>query len=44
MEGVVTAIIVVLALGGVGIVINQLLRLRSWLKNSPPSPDPPDET
>jgi hypothetical protein len=43
MEGVTTAIIVVtLVLLGLGIVINELFRLRTWLKNSPP-PEPPDE-
>jgi hypothetical protein len=40
----VTAVIVVTVLGllGLGIVINQLLRLKGWLKNSPPLP-PPEE-
>jgi hypothetical protein len=40
-----TAIVVMLALLAVGIVIDQLFRLRKWLKNSPPSRDirePPD--
>ncbi len=45
---VTTAIIVaVLVLLGLGIVINGLLRLREWLKNSPsiPNPDlPPEDT
>ncbi|WP_188112914.1 hypothetical protein [Mycobacterium simiae] len=38
--GYVTAVIVVtLAIVGIGIVINELLRLRSWLKSSPPHGD-----
>jgi hypothetical protein len=43
---VVVAIVVVLMLLGVGIVTNQLLRLRKWLKNAPTTPDeePPDQT
>lgn len=48
MDYVTTAIVVtVLALVGLGIVINELLRLRTWLKNSPTPPpegedaDPP---
>jgi uncharacterized membrane protein YcjF (UPF0283 family) len=37
MEYVTTAIVVtVLVLLGIGIVINELLRLKRWLKNSPP--------
>jgi hypothetical protein len=42
-----TAIVVTLTLVGLGIVINQLLRLRKWLKNSPPDgqvPKPPERT
>jgi hypothetical protein len=35
------AIVVVSVLLGVGIVVNQLLRLREWLKKPPP--DTPDE-
>ncbi|MDT5350097.1 MAG: hypothetical protein QOH91_3384 [Mycobacterium sp.] len=43
MENVTTAIIVVtLVLLALGIVINQLFRLKDWLKNSPPVV-PPDE-
>ncbi|VBA43810.1 hypothetical protein LAUMK136_05293 [Mycobacterium attenuatum] len=39
MDYVTTAIVVtVLALVGLGIVINELLRLRTWLKNSPTPP------
>ena len=41
-----TAIVVtLLVLAGVGIVINQLLRLRKWLKRPPTSgvPEHPDE-
>ena len=41
MEFMTTVIVVtVLGLLGLGIVINQLLRLKSWLKNSPPLPPP----
>ncbi|OBA58714.1 hypothetical protein A5647_19855 [Mycobacterium sp. 1100029.7] len=42
---VVVAIVVVLMLLGLGIVINQLLRLRKYLNESPPGVDvaePPD--
>jgi hypothetical protein len=42
-SGVVIGIVVVLILLGVGIVINQLLRLKQWLKNSPSDPDPDPE-
>jgi hypothetical protein len=43
MEDVTTAIIVVtLVLLGLGIVINELFRLRRWLKNAP-AVKPPDE-
>jgi hypothetical protein len=43
MECVTTAIVVTLVLLlGIGIVVNQLLRLKRWLKNSPPNA-PPDE-
>ncbi|HTQ16904.1 hypothetical protein [Mycobacterium sp.] len=39
-----TAIIVVIVvLLALGIVINQLFRLRDWLKNSPPLPPPTDD-
>ncbi|AGZ51174.1 hypothetical protein I545_4076 [Mycobacterium kansasii 662] len=45
MEYVTTAIVVtVLALVGLGIVINELLRLRTWLKNSPAPPPEGDDT
>jgi uncharacterized membrane protein YcjF (UPF0283 family) len=38
MEYMTTAIVVsVLVLLGLGIVINELLRLRKWLKNSSPT-------
>lgn len=40
-----TAILVILTLVGVGIVIDQLFRLRTWLKKPPSSPEvrePPD--
>jgi hypothetical protein len=41
MELMTTVIVVtVLGLLGLGIVINQLLRLKGWLKNSPPLPPP----
>lgn len=37
------AIVVVLMLLGIGIVVNQLLRLRKYLGDSPaPPPEPPD--
>jgi hypothetical protein len=39
------AIVVMLALVGVGIVINELSRLRKWLKKPPPrreDEEPPD--
>jgi hypothetical protein len=42
-SGVVIGIVVVLILLGVGIVINQLFRLKQWLKNSPSDPDPDPE-
>jgi hypothetical protein len=41
-SGVVIGIVVVLILLGVGIVINQLFRLKQWLKNSPSDPEPPE--
>ena len=44
MDNVTTAIVVTtLALLGIGIVVNELLRLKRWLKNSPPiqPADPP---
>ncbi|KZS54796.1 hypothetical protein A4G26_18195 [Mycobacterium kansasii] len=45
MEYVTTAIVVtVLVLVGIGIVINELLRLRAWLKNSPIPPSEGDDT
>jgi hypothetical protein len=40
MEFMGTAILVALMVLGIGIVINQLLRLRTWLKNSPPGAAP----
>jgi hypothetical protein len=39
-------IIAVVVLLGVGLVASQLLRMKDWLKNSPPLPpptEPPDE-
>jgi hypothetical protein len=39
---VTAAIVVVLTLLGVGIVIDQLFRLRNWLNKPPPSPDDHD--
>jgi hypothetical protein len=39
------AIVVVLMLLGIGIVVDQLLRLKKWLQKSPPGQDvqePPD--
>jgi hypothetical protein len=41
---VVVAIVVVLMLLGLGIVINQLLRLRDYLKESPPGQPPGADT
>ena len=47
MECVTTAIVVTLVLLlGIGIVVNELLRLRKWLKNPPKSEkaaEPPDQ-
>jgi hypothetical protein len=45
IEDVSAAIVVVLILVGIGIVVDQLLRLRKWLQKSPPGQDvqePPD--
>lgn len=45
IEDVSTAIVVVLILLGIGIVVDQLLRLRRWLQKPPPGRDaqePPD--
>lgn len=40
-----TAVVVgVLALLGVGIVTNQLFRLKAWLKKPPPHVEPSDES
>lgn len=41
-SAVVIGIVVVLMLLGIGIVINQLLRLKKWLKDSPPGSEPPE--
>jgi hypothetical protein len=41
-SAVVIGIVVVLILLGIGTVINQLLRLKQWLKDSPPEPEPPE--
>jgi hypothetical protein len=41
-SAVVIGIVVVLTLLGIGIVTNQLLRLKKWLKDSPPDPEPPE--
>ncbi len=47
MEFVSTATVVVIVAGlmllGIGMVANQLLRLRSYLKNSPPAQTPGEE-
>jgi hypothetical protein len=43
---IVVAIVAVVILLGIGMVVNQLLRLRKWLNNSPtsaPSPEEPPE-
>ncbi len=43
MDYVTTAIVMTtLGLLGIGIVVNELLRLKRWLKNSPPS-EPADD-
>jgi hypothetical protein len=45
IEDVSAVIVVVLMLLGIGIVIDQLLRLRKWLQKPPPGQDvqkPPD--
>lgn len=41
MECVTTAVVVTLTLLGIGIVIDRLFWLRKWLKNAPPSGEPP---
>lgn len=38
-----TAIVIVVALMGVGLVASQLIRLKDWLKKAPP-PAKPDDT
>ena len=38
MDGVTTVIVIVLALLALGIVIDQLFRLRNWLNQAPPQP------
>lgn len=46
MRKMTITIIVLLALAGVGIVIDRLLWLRRWLNTPPPGhhlPEPPDE-
>lgn len=40
---VVIAVVVVLMLAGIGIVVNQLLRLRTWLNAPPPNRAPGEE-
>ncbi|MCV7091735.1 hypothetical protein [Mycobacterium interjectum] len=40
---IVVAIVVTLMLLGIGMVVNQLLRLRKWLNAQPPEPPPPGE-
>ena len=40
---IVVAIVVVLMLLGIGMVVNQLLRLRKWLNASPPEQAPGEE-
>jgi hypothetical protein len=45
IEDMSAAIVVVVILLGIGIVVDQLLRLRKWLQKSPPGQDaqePPD--
>jgi hypothetical protein len=44
MDYVTTAIVVTtLGLLGIGIVVNELLRLKKWLKNSPSSEHPDED-
>lgn len=46
MAGVTAVIVVLLVLLAIGILANGLLRLRDWLKNSPPAQElqpPPDD-
>jgi len=40
---ILVAVVVVLMLLGIGMVVNQLLRLKKWLNASPPDPAPGDE-
>jgi hypothetical protein len=42
MECMITAVVVTLTLLGIGIVIDRLVWLRKWLKNVPPSAEPPE--
>jgi hypothetical protein len=47
MDYVTAAIVVTLTLLAIGIVVDQLARLRKWLKNAPPGgevPKPPEES
>jgi hypothetical protein len=37
---IVIAVVALLMLAGIGIVVNQLLRLRKWLNAAPPAPAP----
>ena len=41
---IVVAIVATLALLGIGMVVNQLFRLRKWLDQPPPDKAPGDET
>ena len=40
---IVVAVVAMLMLLGIGMVVNQLLRLRKWLNQSPPDTAPGDE-
>ncbi|MCW2664627.1 MAG: hypothetical protein JWP83_5779 [Mycobacterium sp.] len=40
---IVVAIVATLMLLGIGMVVNQLLRLRKWLNDSPPHKTPGEE-
>ncbi len=40
---IVVAIVAVLMLLGIGMVVNQLFRLRKWLNAAPPEPPPGDD-
>ena len=43
VSAIVVVIVATLILLGIGMVVNQLLRLRKWLNQSPPDTAPGDE-